>query len=157
MVLNVLSPSLTSHHSPPPSSSPMVPTIPCSFFQLVNPLPTSVCLSACHPRVMPLSQPLGALLTLCLPNHLGAGYGDELLTTAGQPVPHNHDPPDSLLTHLHGNGAGICFLSCVRCQPAPCRPSAPPPPSLHPPASKHPIKRQLEGVTWSGSVEATSH
>ncbi|TNN72654.1 hypothetical protein EYF80_017103 [Liparis tanakae] len=30
---------------------------------LVHPLPSSVCLSACHPGVMPLSQPLGALLT----------------------------------------------------------------------------------------------
>lgn len=46
---------------PPPS--PLVPPIPYSLFQLVYPLPTSVCLSACHPRVMPLSQPLGALLT----------------------------------------------------------------------------------------------
>ncbi|KAJ4932367.1 hypothetical protein JOQ06_010790, partial [Pogonophryne albipinna] len=71
------------------------------------------------------------LCTPCLSNHLGAGYGDELLTTAGHPVPHNPRPslrpPDLLLTHLHGNGAGICFLSCVRCQQAPRHP----PPQLH--------------------------
>ncbi|KAI4821935.1 hypothetical protein KUCAC02_007508, partial [Chaenocephalus aceratus] len=55
----------------------------------------------------------------------------------GHPVPHNPRPslrpPDLLLTHLHGNGAGICFLSCVRCQQAPRHP--PPQPhhsSLHP-------------------------
>lgn len=47
--------------SPPPF--PLVPPIPYSLIQLVHPLPTSVCLSACHPRVMHLSQPLGALLT----------------------------------------------------------------------------------------------
>lgn len=130
----------------PPSHLPSAPSPPRWYPQSLTPsfgwstLYQPVC--ACQhvtPGWCPSLSPLGPFWlrsALCLPNHLGAGYGDELLTTAGQPMPHNPRPsplsPDLLLTHLHGDGAGICFLSCVRCQPAPrCPPApAPPPPPL---------------------------
>lgn len=75
-------------------------------------------------------------------------------------MPHTPEPsplsPDLLLTHLHGNGAGmyLFFFSCVCCQPVTRHPLPLPLPLLIiPSASDDPIKRQLEGVTWSGSVE----
>lgn len=43
-------------HPPPYPAMPSAPALP--LFQLVRPRPTSVRLSACHPGVMPLSQPL---------------------------------------------------------------------------------------------------
>lgn len=46
------------------------------------------------PGWCPSLGPLGPFWlrsSLCLSNHLGAGYKDEL-TTEGQPVPHNHHP-----------------------------------------------------------------
>lgn len=46
-----------------PSLPSATPLSLAPLFQLVHSVATSVRLSACHPRVMPLSQPLGALLT----------------------------------------------------------------------------------------------
>lgn len=60
------------------------------------------------------SGPFWLHSTPCLPSHLGAGCGNELLTTAGQPAPHKPRPLllslELLLTHFHGNQAGICFF-----------------------------------------------
>lgn len=126
---NVLGPSLTS--DPPP---PIVPTIPCSFIQLFRPLPTSLCLSACHPGVMPLSQSLGAFLTqkqFMFAQSFGSrirGWIVNYSRSACAPQP-TAPLSDLLLTHLHGNGAGICFLSCVS---AASHPHAAPPPPLPP-------------------------
>lgn len=141
--------------------SPVVPPSPSSPFQLVHPLPTSVRLSACHPRVMPLSQLLGALLTL-QHSMFAQSFGSRIRGwivnysrsfCAPQPTPPPIPAPDLLLTHLHGDGAGICFLSCIRCQLAPSSlPATTSPPLLFIFSPfECPIKKQLEGVTWSGS------
>ena len=88
-VLNVPSPT----HPPP---SPLVPPIPYSPPPAGPPsthqcVPVSMSPQGDAPSLSP-SGPFWLRSTPCLPNHLGAGYGDELLTTAGQPVPHNPRP-----------------------------------------------------------------
>ena len=124
--------------NPPP---PLVPHIPSLYWSTLY-QPVCAC-QRVTPGWCPSLRPSEAFWlrsTPCLPNHLGAGYGDELLTTAGQPVPHAPPPrpaPDLLLTHLHGDVAGICFLSCVRCQPASPPPSAT---RLLLPAPLHPLR-----------------
>lgn len=76
---------------------------------------------------MPLSQPLGALLTLqhsMFAQSFGSRIRGRIVNysrsfCAPQPTPPPYPAPNLLLTHLHGDGAGICFLSCIHCQLAP--------------------------------------
>lgn len=115
-----------------------------------------VCACQCvTPGWCPSLRPLGPFWlcsTLCLPNHLGAGYGNELLTTAGQPVPHNPRPalcpPPPLPT--------CCWLISMAMRQEfvfshVFAASQLPPPAFIFSASQQPIRGQLEEITWSGT------
>lgn len=128
-------------------------------------LSTNVCLSACHPRGMPLSQPLRgpfdteAVRVCPIIWEPDTGMNCELQQVSLCPT--THSPPfllPLLLTHLHGNRGWnffFFFLVCLLARqfyatPLPAAPSSP-----HPPATKCPIKRQLEAC--AGSVVGASH
>lgn len=148
--------SSTSHQSP---SLLLVPSILYSVFQLVHPPPTSVCLSARHPRVMLLSQPLGALLT---PQHsvFAQSFGSRIQgwivnysrsACAPQPPALSALPRPAVDSSPWQWGRNLFSLMC----PLPTLP--PPPPSFSSSSLPCPMKRKLDGITWSGSVESASH
>lgn len=120
---------------------------------------------------MPLSQSLGALLP---PQHsmFAQSFGSRIRGwivnySRSTIAPKRLPPPrpsllslDLLLTHLHGDLAGIFFFFSPCMCPLPVSYSASS--TLHPlffilPTSERPIGKQPGRVTWSGSFDGASH